>query len=114
MPKGHKNFTMRGGVDHNAFPQREVSLKEVRSVSRIAWEKWGMMVADMPLRDLLGLAYAEGLWHGAMIALRNPDLVAANTIGTMQGLASSAVESVASSKTTAIEMLSVKDLLESL
>lgn len=114
MPKGHKIFRLRGGVDNDDFPPRDISLKDVRAVSRIAWEKWGQMIADHPLRDLLGLAYAEGLWHGAMIALKNPELVAAHTIGTMENLASSAVAPAASSRMTAIETPSARDLLESL
>ncbi len=112
MPVGHKNFVLRGGVDNDDFPSREISLKQVRTVSRIAWEKWGYMIADYPPRDLIALAYAEGLYHGAMIGLRDPEL--RRTIGTTADLASSAAVSVASSATTETETLSVRDLLESL
>ncbi len=112
MPAGYKNFRMRGGVDENDFPSREVTLKQIRTVSKIAWEKWGPLIADYPLRDLLALAYAEGLYHGAMIGLRDPEL--RNTIGMTPGSDLAAVASVSPSKTTEIEPLSVRDLLESL
>lgn len=110
MPAGHKNFTLRGGVDAEDFPSREISLKQVRTVSRIAWEKWGHMIADYPPRDLIALAYAEGLYHGAMIGLRDPML--RSTIGMTPDLGSSAAASAALSATTETETLSVRDLLE--
>ena len=109
MPKGHTNFRLRGGVDHNDFPAHDISLKDVRAVSRIAWERWGHMIADRPLRDLIGLAYAEGLYHGAMIGRKEMGL---DTTGTTPDSASSAVVSAASSRTTATEMPTVRDLLE--
>lgn len=110
MPAGFKNFTMRGGADDADFPSREITLKQVRTVSKIAWEKWGPMIADHPLRDLLALAYAEGLYHGAMIVDRDK----ISMIGTTADLDSSVAASAAPSATTAIETLSVRDLLESL
>ena len=110
MPKGHKTFTMRGGVDHNDFPPREITLKDIRALGRSSWEKWGHMVPDWPIRDLIALAYAEGLWHGAMIFKKmSPD-----TIGTMPDSASSAAASASSSRTTTTETPSVRDLLESI
>jgi hypothetical protein len=75
MPAGHKNYRLRGGVDADDFPSREISLKDVRALSRSAWGKWGHMIGDKPLRDLIALAYAEGLYHGAMIVKKNPELV---------------------------------------
>lgn len=114
MAAGHKNFHLRGGVDQNDFPAREISLKDVRAVGRIAWEKWGHMIADHPLRDLIGLAYAEGLYHGAMIGIRDPEVVASVTTGSNPSGGSSAAEPASSCGTTAIEMPSVRDLLESL
>jgi hypothetical protein len=110
MPKGHANFRLRGGVDHNDFPARDISLKEVRAVGRIAWEKWGHMVADKPIRDLISLAYAEGLYHGAMIGIRTPELQ--DTIGSNPSGASSVAAPASSSETTRIEMPTVRDLLE--
>lgn len=112
MPAGHKSYLLRGGVDADDFPSREISLKDVRDVGRIAWEKWGHFVADKPIRDLLALAYAEGLYHGAMIGLRDPFL--RSTIGTTPDLGSSAAASAALSATTETETLSVRGLLESL
>lgn len=106
MPKGHKTFTLRGGVDHNDFPSREITLKDIRALGRSSWEKWGHMVGDWPIRDLIALAYAEGLWHGAMILQKD-------MIGMTPNSASSAVASAASSRTTATETPSVRDLLES-
>lgn len=110
MPKGHKSFTMRGGVDHNDFPARDLSLKDIRAVGRIAWEKWGHMVADHPIRDLVSLAYAEGLYHGAMIGIRDEKL--RSTIGSNPSGVSSAAELASSSATAATETPSVRDLLE--
>jgi hypothetical protein len=110
MPAGHKNFVLRGGSDDEHFPSREISLKQVRAVSRIAWEKWGHMVADHPPRDLIALAYVEGLYHGAMIVDRDK----ISLTGTMVGSASSAAASAALSAPTETETLSVRDLLESL
>lgn len=110
MPVGHKNFTLRGGSDDEDFPPREISLKQVRGVSRIAWEKWGHMVADYPPRDLIALAYVEGLYHGATIVT----LDKINMIGTTGGSALSVAASAALSAPTEIETLSVRDLLESL
>ena len=75
MPAGHKNYTLRGGVDDNDFPPVEISLKDVRAVSRVVWGKWGHLVADNSPRDLLALAYAEGLYHGLMIATKNPEIM---------------------------------------
>lgn len=112
MPKGHKTYTMRGGVDHNDFPTRDLSLKDIRTVGKIAWEKWGHMVADSPIRDLLSLAYAEGLYHGAMIGIRDEKL--RGTIGSNPDLDLSAAAPASSSKTIATERPSVRDLLESL
>lgn len=110
MPKGHKTFTMRGGSDRNDFPARELSLVDIRAVGRIAWEKWGHMVADSPIRDLLSLAYAEGLYHGAMIGIRTPEL--RDTIGSNPSLDSSAATPASSSRTITIERPTVRDLLE--
>lgn len=107
MPVGHKNFLMRGGTD---FPSREISLKDIRALSRSAWEKWEREVPYRPIRELLGLAYAEGLYHGAVIAQRDR----IDMIGTMAGSASSAAASAASSETIETPTLSVRDLLESL
>lgn len=70
MPAGHKNFHLRGGTSDD-FPPMEVTLKDIRAVSRIAWTRWGHLIAEKPLRELIGLAYAEGLYHGAMIAKRD-------------------------------------------
>lgn len=111
MPAGHANYTMRGGVDHNDFPARDISLKDVRAVGRIAWERWGHMVADKPIRDLLSLAYAEGLYHGAMIGIRTPEL--RDTIGSNPNGALSAAAPASSSETTTTETVSVRDLLDS-
>jgi hypothetical protein len=110
MPKGHKTFTMRGGVDHNDFPSKEISLKDIRAIGRSAWEKWGHMVPDWPIRDLIALAYAEGLWHGAMIGIRMPDLV--STIGSNPGSALSAAEPASTSKTTETATPIVRDILD--
>lgn len=112
MPAGHKTFTLRGGADPDGFPERDISLKDLRDVGRIAWEKWGHMVADKPIRDLIALAYAEGLYHGAMLGLRIPEL--RNTIGTTPSLDSSAAVSALPSATSAMATLSVRDLLDSL
>jgi hypothetical protein len=112
MPKGHKTFMLRGGVDHNDFPSREVSLRDVRAIGRSPWGKWGHMVADHPLRDLVALAYVEGLYHGAMIGIRDEKL--RSTIGMTPDLASPVVASAASSRTIEIETPSVRDLLESI
>lgn len=106
MAAGHKNFRLRGGVDENDFPAREISLKDIREVGRIAWEKWGPMIADRPLRDTIGLAYAEGLYHGAMMG---PRMIGSNPSGDL-----SVVVPVSSSVTTEIGTPSVRDLLESL
>lgn len=108
MAAGHKNFTLRGGVDKDDFPSHDISLKDVRAVGRIAWERWGHMIADYPLRDLIGLAYAEGLYHGAMIVDRD------GMTGSRRNGGLSAAAPASSSATTAIETLSVRDLLESL
>lgn len=110
MPKGHKTFTMRGGVDHNDFPPHDLPLKDIRAVGRIAWEKWGHMVADHPIRDLISLAYAEGLYHGAMIGIRDEKL--RSTIGSNPSSDSSAVVPASLSKTTETETLTVRDLLD--
>ena len=112
MPAGHANFSLRGGVDKDDFPASNISLKDIRGVGRIAWQKWGHMIADRPLRDTLGLAYAEGLYHGAMIALRDPTL--RGTIGTTDGSALSSAASAAAPATNEIKTPSVRDLLESL
>jgi hypothetical protein len=112
MPKGHKTFTLRGGVDADDFPARDISLIDVRAVGRIAWEKWGHMVADKPIRDLIALAYAEGLYHGAMIGIRDSELK--NTIGSNPSGDSSAVAPALLSATTRAKTPNVKDLLESL
>ncbi len=113
MAAGHKTFRLRGGVDEDDFPARDISLKDIQQVERIAWEKWGAMVAYRPLRETIGLAYAEGLYHGAMIALRDPTLK--GTIGTMVSCSdSSAVASAAPSKMIETPIPSVRDLLESL
>lgn len=111
MPKGHKTFTMRGGVDHNDFPARDLSLKDIRAIGRIAWEKWGHMIADHPIRDLMSLAYAEGLYHGAMIGIRTPEL--RDTIGSNPSSALSVAEPASSFKTMATETPTVRDLLDS-
>ncbi len=107
MAKGHKTFTLRGGVDPDGLPERDISLKDLRDVGRIAWEKWGHMVADKPIRDLIALAYAEGLYHGAMLGLRIPEL--RNTIGTTEGSSSSAAASALPSATITTATLSVRD-----
>lgn len=112
MPAGHKSYTLRGGVDNDDFPARDISLKDLRDVGRIAWEKWGHMVADKPIRDLIALAYAEGLYHGAMIGLRDPLL--RSTIGSNPNGDLSAAAHASSSATTGTETLTVRDLLESL
>lgn len=112
MAAGHKTFRLRGGVDEDDFPARDISLKDIHQVGRIAWEKWGHMIADRPLRDMLGLAYAEGLYHGAMIALQDPTL--RGTIGTMDGSALSSAASAAAPATNELKPPSVRDLLESL
>ena len=112
MPAGHTNFRLRGGVDHNDFPAYDISLKDVRAVGRIAWEKWGHMVADKPIRDLISLVYAEGLYHGAMIGIRTPEL--RDMIGSSPSGDSSAVAFASSSETTATETPSVRDPLDSL
>src|SRR5688572_12349889 len=112
MARGIKDFVLRGGVDDADFPSRTIELTKVRQVGRIAWEKWGHMVADWAIRDLISLAYAEGLYHGAMIGLRDPLL--RSTIGTRGGSDSSAAASALPSPTTETETLSVRDLLESL
>lgn len=75
MAAGHKTFLLRGGVDNDDFPSAEINLKELHGVGRSAWSKWGHMIADRPLRDLIALAYAEGLYHGAMIVKNNPELI---------------------------------------
>lgn len=110
MVAGIKNYRLRGGVDHNDFPARDISLKDVRDVGRIAWEKWGHLIANMPLRDLIGLAYAEGLYHGAMIGIR--DQAVLGTVGLNQSGALSVAEPASSSKMIEIEMPTVRDLLE--
>jgi hypothetical protein len=111
MAAGHKSFRLRGGVDDNDFPGHDITLHDVRAIGRIAWEKWGHMVADRPIRDLISLAYAEGLYHGAMIALRDPKLVNSMT-GSSPSSDSSAAGPALSSKTTETEKLNVRDLLE--
>lgn len=112
MPKGYKTFTLRGGSNAEDFPARDISIKDVRAAGRIAWERWGHMVADHPIRDLIALAYTEGLYHGAMIGLRDQEL--RDTIGTTPNSDSSAVESASPSEMNETEKLSVRDLLESL
>lgn len=112
MPAGHKSFRLRGGVDEQDFPARDISLKDVRAVGRIAWEKWGHMVADRPPRELIALAYAEGLYHGAMIGLRDQKL--RNTIGSSPSGDLSAAAPASSSATMETEKPNVRDLLESL
>lgn len=110
MPAGHTNFRLRGGADESDFPAVEITLKDMRSAGRIAWEKWGHMVADRPLRDLIGLAYAEGLYHGAMIGLRDAEL--RRTIGSNQSGDLSVAAPVSSSAMTETKRPSVRDLLE--
>jgi hypothetical protein len=111
MPAGHKSYELRGASD---FEPREISLKDLRDVGRIAWEKWGHLVADKPIRDLIALAYAEGLYHGAMIGVRDHAALIGSTTGSNPSGASSAAEPASSSATTGIKTPSVKDLLESL
>ena len=113
MAAGHKTFRLRGGMDETDFPGRDITLKDVRAAGQIAWSKWGHMVPDKSPRDLIALAYAEGLYHGAMIALRDPELVG-GTIGSIPSGGSSVVEPVSSSATMATETPNVRDLLESL
>ena len=110
MAAGHKNFRLRGGVDENDFPAREVSLKDIYRIGRSTWEKWGHMVSDYPIRNVISLVYAEGLYHGAMIALRDQKL--RDTIGSNQSGDLSVAESASSSKTKTIERPTVRDLLE--
>lgn len=113
MTAGNKKFRLRGGVDGEDFPPRNISLKDVRAIGRIAWEKWGGMAADRPIRELIALAYAEGLYHGSMIIARNPDMLA-STNGSSQGGASSVAAPASSSSMSETKTLSVRDLLESL
>ena len=113
MAAGHKQFRLRGGVDGEDFPPRDISLKDVRIVGRIAWEKWGSMVADRPIRELIALAYAEGLYHGSMILAKNPEMLA-HTSGSSQSGVSSVAAPVSSSAMIETKTLSVRDLLESL
>lgn len=113
MPAGHKSYRLRGGVDKDDFPARDISLKDLKAVGRIAWEKWGHMVSDKSPRELIALAYAEGLYHGASIALRDP-LLLASTNGSPPSGPSSPVANVSSCVTTATETPNVRDLLESL
>lgn len=105
MTTGRRTYRLRGGADEQDFPARDISLKDIRDVARIAWEKWGHMIADKPIRDLLGLAYAEGLYHGASIASMN---------GSTPSGASFAVASAGLSATSETETPNVRDLLESL
>jgi len=113
MAAGFKTYRLRGGVDEKDFPGRDISLKDVRDVGRIAWEKWGHMIADKPIRDLISLAYAEGLYHGAMIALRDPKMQA-SMIGSNPSGVSSVAELAGLSATNGTETPNVRDLLESL
>lgn len=113
MAKGHKNYQLRGGVDADDFPPKDISLKDLRDVGKIAWEKWGYHVADWPIRDLIALAYAEGLYHGSQIIRRNPELLS-NTIGSTPSGASLPAAPASSSAMIATETPSVRDLLESL
>lgn len=109
MTKGVKTYRLRGGVDENDFPPRDINLKDLRDVGRIAWQKWGYHVADLPIRDLIALAYAEGLYHGAMIGIRDQDM-----IGSIPNGASSVAAPASLSATIETETPNVRDLLESL
>lgn len=109
MAAGHRNYLLRGGVSDADFPSCNINLKDLRDVGRIAWEKWGGLAADRSPRELVALAYAEGLYHGAMIATRDHP-----TIGSSPNSVSSVAVSASSSKTTATETPSVRDLLDSL
>jgi hypothetical protein len=113
MPAGHKTYSLRGGTDNNDFPARDITLKDVHAVGRIAWQKWGHLIEHTPLRTVIGLTYAEGLYHGAMIALRDPELFAHMTGSGPSGILSVAAPA-SSSETTSTAMPTVKDLLESL
>jgi hypothetical protein len=62
-----KKWTLRGG---ESFEQRSMTLREMAPVGRIAWDKWGFHATNTPLRDLVTLVYAEGIYHGAMILAR--------------------------------------------
>lgn len=104
--RGPKNIRLRGGVDDEDWPAREISMTRIRAVGRIAWEKWGAMAAVWSIRDLIALAYAEGLYHGAMIGLR--DMIGSNPNGDL-----SAVAPASLSETTETKTPSVRDLLES-
>jgi hypothetical protein len=108
MPAGHKTFHLRGGDD---FPGREITMKEARHyVGNNTWEKWGRMIPDYPIRDLIALIYTEGLYHGAVLA----QIGKIDMLGMTADSGSSAVASAASSETTAIETLTVRDLFDSL
>lgn len=68
-----REFTLRGSSE-DTFPPHKVTLREVHPVGRVAWEKWGPLIADHPLRDLIALVYAEGLYHGYMLGQYVPEL----------------------------------------
>lgn len=42
----------------------EVLERDVSGVGTIAWSRWERELANTPLRTLLALVYAEGLYHG--------------------------------------------------
>jgi hypothetical protein len=67
MARGKKEWTFRGG---DGFGTRTLNMDEIRSVGRIAWAKWGVHQDGLSPRDLVSLAYAEGIWHGAMLMER--------------------------------------------
>lgn len=73
MLKRTKMVTMRGGVDERDFSPREISIAEVRRVSSVPMKKWGHLLSDWPLRDIVALAYCEGLYHGMMMGPRLPE-----------------------------------------
>jgi hypothetical protein len=110
-PKGRKQYQLRGGVDHNDFPGREVTLFDLRHIGRSAWEKWGGLVLDHSIRDLVALAYAEGLYHGAMIG---PKAMGLDTTGSSPSGDLSAAGPASSSEMITTKAPSVRDLLESL
>ena len=57
----HKRHRLRG-LPHGEPVQ--VLEREVQGVGNVAWARWEHELGNTPLRVLLGLVYAEGLYHG--------------------------------------------------
>lgn len=66
MPPANKKHLLRGVRD---YEPEHVTMRDVAGVGGVAWNRWHNEVAYIPIRDLIALVYAEGLYHGAMLTL---------------------------------------------